>query len=75
MPSVREVNASYENGAFYIITYALSGKMKHLESNSAVAMAGEWFTAHMEQGMSFSPRRLLSFGRWDTWFSLLNISR
>ena len=33
-------------GAFYIITYKLSNKMKHIENNSAIAIAGEWFTAH-----------------------------
>lgn len=46
VPFVRYVNAYYENGAFYIITYALSNKMKHIENNSNVAIAGEWFTAH-----------------------------
>ena len=46
VPSVRYVNAYYEDGAFYIITYALSNKMKHIENNPAVAIAGEWFTAH-----------------------------
>lgn len=46
MPYVRYVNAYYENGAFYIITYALSGKMKQIADNPAVAIAGEWFTAH-----------------------------
>ena len=46
LPYVRYVNAYYENGAFYIITYALSNKMKHIESNPAVAIAGEWFRAH-----------------------------
>ena len=45
-PYVRYVNAYYENGAFYIITYAFSNKMKHIKNNSAVAIAGEWFTAH-----------------------------
>ncbi len=45
-PSVRYVNAYYEDGAFYIITHALSNKMKHIENNPAVALAGEWFTAH-----------------------------
>lgn len=30
-PYVRYVNAYYENGAFYIITYALSNKMKHIK--------------------------------------------
>ena len=46
IPYVRYVNAYYENGAFYIITHALSNKMKHIENNSIVAIAGEWFTAH-----------------------------
>ena len=45
-PYVRYVNAYYENGAFYIITYALSNKMKQIENNSVVAIAGDWFTAH-----------------------------
>lgn len=46
VPSVRYVNAYYENGAFYIITYALSNKMQHIKVNPVVAIAGEWFTAH-----------------------------
>ena len=46
IPYVRYVNAYYENGAFYIITYALSNKIKHMESNPSIAIAGEWFTAH-----------------------------
>lgn len=46
VPYVRYVNAYYENGAFYIISYALSNKMKHISSNPAVAIAGDWFTAH-----------------------------
>lgn len=46
IPYVRNVNAYYENGAFYIITYALSNKMRHIESNPTVAIAGDWFTAH-----------------------------
>ena len=46
IPYVRYVNAYYENGAFYIITYALSNKMKHMEQNPIVAIAGKWFTAH-----------------------------
>lgn len=45
VPYVRYVNAYYENGAFYIITYALSNKMKQLEKNPVVAIAGDWFTA------------------------------
>lgn len=46
IPYVRNVNAYYENGSFYIITHAHSGKMKHIENNPAAAIAGEWFTAH-----------------------------
>ena len=46
IPYVRTVDAFYENGAFYVITYALSNKMKQIESNPAVAVSGEWFTAH-----------------------------
>lgn len=44
-PRVRSVNAVYENGSFYIITYALSGKMRQLAANPAAALAGEWYTA------------------------------
>ncbi len=46
VPYVRYVNACYENGAFYIITHALSNKTKHIKDNPVVAIAGEWFTAH-----------------------------
>ncbi|MDE5930867.1 MAG: pyridoxamine 5'-phosphate oxidase family protein [Lachnospiraceae bacterium] len=46
VPYVRNVNAYYEDGAFYIITYALSNKIKHIENNPVVAIAGDWFTAH-----------------------------
>ena len=44
-PYVRYVNAYYEDGAFYIITYALSNKMRQIEKNGAVSIAGDWFTA------------------------------
>ena len=40
VPFVRYVNAYYEKGAFYIITYALSNKMRHMESNKNVF--SEW---------------------------------
>lgn len=45
-PSVRNVNAYYEDGAFYVITHALSGKMQQIRSNSCVAVCGDWFTGH-----------------------------
>lgn len=31
VPWVRSVNGFYENGAFYVITYALSNKMQQIE--------------------------------------------
>lgn len=46
IPSVRTVNGYYENGAFYVITYALSNKIRQIEKNPSVAICGEWFTAH-----------------------------
>ncbi|MFH1880399.1 MAG: pyridoxamine 5'-phosphate oxidase family protein [Bacillota bacterium] len=45
-PAVRTVNAFYERGSFYSITYALSGKMKQIAIDPQVAVCGEWFTAH-----------------------------
>lgn len=45
-PAVRIVNSYYENGSFYTVTYALSGKMKQIQVNPEVAVCGEWFTAH-----------------------------
>ncbi|MDE7278986.1 MAG: pyridoxamine 5'-phosphate oxidase family protein [Oscillospiraceae bacterium] len=48
IPYVRNVNAYYENGAFYIITHGLSDKMRQIERNPVAAVAGEWFTAHGE---------------------------
>lgn len=45
-PQVRNVDAFYRDGSFYVITYALSNKMKQISQNPDVAIAGEWFTAH-----------------------------
>ncbi|MDR0936131.1 MAG: pyridoxamine 5'-phosphate oxidase family protein [Oscillospiraceae bacterium] len=45
-PAVRTVNAYYEDGAFYVVTYALSNKMKQLQINPNAAISGDWFTAH-----------------------------
>ena len=39
-PFVRNVDAFYEDGAFYVLTYALSCKMNQIQKNS-----GDWFTA------------------------------
>lgn len=45
IPSVRSVDAFYENGAFYVLTHGLSNKMKQIAQNPTVAISGEWFTA------------------------------
>lgn len=46
IPHVRTVDGYYDNGAFYVLTYALSNKMKQIAKNPIVAISGEWFTAH-----------------------------
>lgn len=46
VPYVRNVNAFYDNGAFYVLTYGLSDKMRQIEHNPTVAISGDWFTAH-----------------------------
>ena len=45
IPYVRSVDAFYENGAFYVLTHGLSGKMKQISQNPTVAISGDWFTA------------------------------
>jgi general stress protein 26 len=45
-PYVRPVNAYYEGGSFYVITYALSRKMDQIKENDIVAISGEWFSGH-----------------------------
>lgn len=45
IPYVRSVDAFYEDGAFYVLTHGLSGKMKQIEQNPTVAVSGEWFSA------------------------------
>ncbi len=44
-PAVRTVNAFYESGAFYVVTHALSGKMRQIAEDSHAAISGDWFTA------------------------------
>ena len=46
IPYVRTVDAVYIDDAFYVVTYALSGKMQQIAKNPTVAISGEWFTAH-----------------------------
>ena len=46
VPYVRNVDAYYERGTFYVITYALSNKMRQIGQNPTTAIAGEWFSGH-----------------------------
>lgn len=41
VPYVRNVDAFYEDGAFYVLTHGLSNKMKQIEQNPTVALSGE----------------------------------
>lgn len=47
-PIVRDVDAYYENGVFYVMTYGKSNKMQQIAQNSEVSIAvcSEWFTAN-----------------------------
>jgi len=46
-PIVRDVDAYYENGAFYVVTHAKSTKMQQIAQNSEVAITPcfGWFNA------------------------------
>ena len=73
-PYVRNVNAFYSEGAFYVLTYALSNKMRHIEKNPVVAIAGDWFTAHgkgvnlgyfgKEENKAIAEKMRVIFSKW-----------
>lgn len=74
MPYVRTVNAWYEDGAFYVITYGLSNKIAQLRKNPNVAVCGDWFTAHgqgvnlgwfcKEENKSIAEKLKAAFASW-----------
>ncbi|MBO5338061.1 MAG: pyridoxamine 5'-phosphate oxidase family protein [Lachnospiraceae bacterium] len=74
MPYVRNVNAFYSEGAFYVLTYRLSNKMKQIERNPIVAIAGDWFTAHgkginlgyfgKEENKEIAEKMRVAFAEW-----------
>ncbi len=45
-PRVRDVDAYYESGVFYISTYALSNKMKQIALNDQVAISANFEDFH-----------------------------
>ena len=74
IPAVRTVNTVYIDGAFYVVTYALSGKMKQIAKNSTVAICGDWFTAHgvgenlghvlLEENQNIMEKLRTAFSAW-----------
>ena len=44
-PAVRSVDGYYADGAIYVVTYTLSGKMQQIAKDNRVAVCGDWFTA------------------------------
>lgn len=73
-PYVRTVNSYYEDGSFYVVTYALSNKMRQLKKNPSIAICGDWFTAtgtgenlgHIlsAQNASLAARLRTAFASW-----------
>ena len=73
-PAVRTVNTVYIDGAFYVVTYALSGKMKQIAKNPTVAICGDWFTAHgvgenlghvlLEENQNIMEKLRTAFSAW-----------
>ena len=74
IPAVRTVNTVYIDGAFYVVTYALSGKMKQIAINPTVAICGDWFTAHgvgenlghvlLEENQNIMEKLRTAFSAW-----------
>lgn len=73
-PRVRAVNAYYEDGSFYVITNALSGKMRQIAKDPAVAICGDWFTGdgvgenighvRLEANEEISSKMRAAFAEW-----------
>ncbi|MDL2287369.1 pyridoxamine 5'-phosphate oxidase family protein [Eubacteriales bacterium OttesenSCG-928-G02] len=75
----RMVDAYYENGIFYITTYALSNKMTQIESNPEVAVcSADWFTGHAKSknaGWVLDPKNAdirLKLREAFTWYDSVN---
>ena len=72
LPAVRAVNAYYTDGASYVVTHALSNKMKQLEKNPNIAICGDWFTARgvgENQGHVLAPENAAVMEMLRTVFS------
>lgn len=73
-PYVRSVNSYYEDRSFYIVTYALSNKMRQIVGNPEVAVCGDWFVGHgigenmghilKEENREIADKLRVVFGEW-----------
>lgn len=43
-PAVRVIDTYYENGVFWVVTYALSNKVKEIEANPNVALCNNFYS-------------------------------
>ena len=73
-PWVRTIDAIFYKDSFYMITYALSNKVKHIEENPSIAISGEWFSGHaigenlghvqLESNKEIADRLRAAFAEW-----------
>ena len=73
-PYVRSVNSFYDKGSFYVLTYGLSNKVKQIQQNPLVAIAGDWFTANgkginlgyfgKEENLDIAEKMRVAFSEW-----------
>ena len=73
-PYVRTVDAFFEEDSFYVITYALSDKMKQIEVNPRIGLSGEWFSAkgigenlgyfHKKENREIAKKLQVAFSCW-----------
>ena len=73
-PYVRSVNSFYDKGSFYVLTYGRSNKMKQIQQNPLVAIAGDWFTANgkginlgyfgKKENLDIAEKMKVAFSEW-----------
>lgn len=61
IPSVRQVNACYVDGAFYTLTARGSSKLRQIAQNPAIALSGHWFSGQgfaFDLGWAYAPENI-----------------
>ncbi|MCL2362869.1 MAG: pyridoxamine 5'-phosphate oxidase family protein [Defluviitaleaceae bacterium] len=80
-PVVRDVDAFYEDGVFYVVTWGESSKMRQIAGNNeiAIAVAMGWFTASgigENLGWAMKPEnaeiRLKLRKAFERWYDMAN---